>query len=106
MPGDEGDTWNAIQAERREKRRQNGPLNKSLIEKSGIPFESKNFGQVLVIRQPYKPTVAFYPATGKWLAEGSTVYAGGATAFIRWYSKQLRVDRLKVRALLNKGDVN
>ena len=85
--GDVGDTFNAIRAARKERRRANKPDNAQAIAESGVPHTVTNNGEAILFRQAGKPDADFYPSTGRWRSGGRT-YNGGAVAFLRWYAKR------------------
>lgn len=67
--------------------------NKALIETSGLKYRPGVYnGKSIVFqfRDPDKPTIDFYPHTGRWKIfrqRRPIMMEGGAEKFIRWYSK-------------------
>jgi len=60
--------------------------NTNLIRSAGLTFTSANNGEALLFRSVGKPSVDFYPSTGRWLLTGTgRVMSGGAQQFLRWY---------------------
>lgn len=47
----------------------------------------KNHGTALLLREPDKPKVDYYPSTGRWRSQGVT-YEGGLERFEAWYAQQ------------------
>lgn len=60
--------------------------NTQVLTESGIPFESRNNGETLLIREPGKPKFDFFPSTGRWRTENKT-FGGHAAKFIKMYQK-------------------
>ena len=67
--------------------------NEKIINESGIPYRPSCYNGnsiVFQFRDPEKPTVDFYPFTGKWRIHKHhkpVTMKGGAKAFVKWYSK-------------------
>lgn len=60
-----------------------------IFQESGLQFRIVNNGESILLREPGKPKVDFYPSTGRWRVAGvKQTYRGGAKAFMAWYQKQ------------------
>ncbi len=89
----EGETWKAVKAEVRAKRKKNAGAYLELLQASSIPFEISNRGETLIFRPSNRPNVLFWPSTGKWRVSkpGAKTFNGGATSFLKWYRETFRV---------------
>jgi hypothetical protein len=68
--------------------------NVAVIEKSGTRFqwERGEAKMAMLFREPDRPQVDFYPASGKWRICGhSECMDGGADRFLEWYASQRRL---------------
>lgn len=66
-----------------------GRENTASLEASGIPFTVSDGGRCLSFREPGKPTVDFYPHTGRRRRMKPKWVGGvGAEMFLRWYRAQ------------------
>ncbi len=81
--------WRDIHQEQAEKRRLRKDVNLSILRATTIPFEYRNGGDVVMLRNRAYPSLDFWPSTNKWLI-GSKYGLGDATAL---------VDMLKRRAM-------
>mgnify|MGYP001544540243 CR=1 FL=1 len=61
----------------------------AVIQASGIQHRITNGGETILFRQPGKPSVDFYPSTGRARINGNGARSfGGAAQFLAWYAKQ------------------
>lgn len=75
--------------------------NLAILRASGLAFTER--ADALIFREPGKPRVDFYPATGRWRVVGEgpdrrfragqrgedgRTFRGQARAFLAWYAKQ------------------
>jgi hypothetical protein len=81
--------WDAMSKEQREQRFHG---NVAVIEEAGMAYEWNKDRTAMLLREPGKPKVDFYPGTGTWKA-GNKGLKGGAVAFIGWYRKQRQPGR-------------
>lgn len=62
--------------------------NTAALIAAGLPFRASNNGECLMLREPGKPAVDFYPSSGRWRLPHSNVTMGGhADRFIAFYSR-------------------
>ncbi len=93
MPQDDDDGmtefWRDVREARKTKHQEMKEQNTRLLTEAGIAFREVNQGENLLIREPGKPNVDFYPSTGRWrIPQKNQTYSGGAQAFLSWYNKQ------------------
>ena len=63
--------------------------NAAALRAAGVRFEVRNEGAVLLLREPGKPAVDYYPGTGRWRVRGIVrTFGGRAGEFLNWYRKQ------------------
>lgn len=85
------DDFDAMRAHRKQKHAEWKERNlKTLLNSNNVTkLTIKSDGEVVLLREPGKPKVDFYPSTGRWRAAGQAkTYRGGAEAFLNWYAKQ------------------
>jgi len=84
------DAFRAMRDHYRGEHANNKAINLALIQQSGLKFRVTNNGECLVFRERGKPSVDFYPSSGRWRDVGPSKrnYNGGAEAFLRWYADQ------------------
>lgn len=70
--GDMGDMYRDWNKAKKEKRQANQESSTAILEKSGVKFESKNWGNHLVV-SGRKGLIDFWPSTGKFIPR----YEGG-----------------------------
>ena len=88
--GDMAEVFRDMTAAKKERHSKWWMQNMDIMEKSGIEYDTKNSGEVLIIRFTWpqgKPQVEFWPSTGRWRVRGK-IFKGGAKSFINWYNKQ------------------
>jgi len=86
--GDMAEEFRELTAAKKERHSEWHKLNMAIMDKSGIEYEIKNAGEVLIIKvTSSKPQVQFWPSTGRWMARNIT-HSGGAKSFINWYNRQ------------------
>ena len=92
--GDMADVCRDMTAAKKQRHSDWHKQNMAIMEKSGLPYDIKNDGEVLIVNGlrddahiKGKPQVQFWPSTGRWRARNKT-YSGGAKSFINWYKKQ------------------
>ena len=87
---DQAEYFRAINQHRQQERVQQKETNTAIIRRSGLTFRLTNNGECLVFREQSKPTVDFYPSSGRWRDVGPSKrnYTGGARAFLAWYAEQ------------------
>lgn len=65
--GDMGEVFNAMKEESKERRARHREQSSALLDKAGIPFESKNGGAHLIV-EGSECYIDFWPGTGKWIS--------------------------------------
>lgn len=80
----DNNNWKEVREEWQKRHASWKERNLRILEGSGLAFEVKNEGEVVLFRQRRKPRVDFYPSTGRW-KHNNFFFNGGATAFLRWY---------------------
>jgi len=77
--------------EANEFKRETAISNMVILENSGLSYQVKNSGTILLFRIPGKPAVDLYPTVNRWKLVGSKpqMMYGDASAFLAWYAKQL-----------------
>lgn len=66
MMGDMGEDFKALREHRKTKRQANKISSTEILTEKGIEFESKNFGEHLIIKDK-KAILDFYPSTGLFI---------------------------------------
>jgi len=60
------------------------------LEEEGLTnYETKNNGYALIFREQLMPPVDYYPSTGTWRVNKTTMH-GDVNEFIKWYLKEQR----------------
>jgi hypothetical protein len=65
--------------------------NTKMLDAHNLPYEAKNNGTILLLRNINKPKIDYYPGVNKWkiigVAHGSTdIYrTGNVNTFVSWY---------------------
>jgi hypothetical protein len=85
---DDGNWYGDLKALKQAQHREWKQQNMDVLNQSGIPFTSKNFGEHLMFRERGKPKVDFYPSTGRWKVTGKGITGGHAERFLEWYRQQ------------------
>ena len=64
-------------------------LNHAILKASGYKYETKP--TALLFREGGKPSVDFYPHTGRWKdnSDKNRMHKGGAAKFLDWYIKRV-----------------
>jgi hypothetical protein len=65
--GDMGEVFNAMKEESKERRASHREQSPKLLDRAGIPFESKNGGAHLIV-EGSECYIDFWPGTGKWIS--------------------------------------
>ena len=87
--GDMGEIFREMKADRQDRHRTYWAKNMSALEKSGLEFRVAN-RECVLFRETGKPSVDFYPSTGRYRVNGGKARSGSAERFINWYEKQTR----------------
>lgn len=91
--GDMGELYNARRAEQKRRHSDNRRYARALFADSGLVYEERNLAEAILLREPGKPKVDYYPSTGRWRVAGEPrTYNGGPEAFFAWYEKQVARD--------------
>lgn len=64
--GEHAEIWNAIRADRRERRHRNRELSPQILDAHGVSYVSKNDGAHLIVSHG-ELVIDFWPGTGKWV---------------------------------------
>lgn len=65
--GDMGEVFNAMKEESKDRRASHREQSPLMLERAGIPFESRNMGAHLIV-EGKDCFIDFWPGTGKWNA--------------------------------------
>ena len=87
--GDVGEMGEALRDCRKERHAEWREKNLAALRASGLRFAERE--TAVLFREGGKPSVDFYPHTGRWRVVGagrSQTMRGGAKAFLAWYAKQ------------------
>lgn len=85
---EEAELWNKIREDRKKQHEEWWQLNTDELRKSGIRYRVAS-EECYIFRNVGKPSVDFYPSTGRWRVAGlSRTFSGGATKFINWYKSK------------------
>lgn len=66
MTSEDGEMWKSVKVIKQEKRAKNRENSATILEQSGIPFTSHNYGAHLVV-EGREGFIDFWPGTGKWI---------------------------------------
>lgn len=81
--GDMGDLYRDLHAEERQRAEKRKAENLAILRASVIPFEYRNGGDVVLIRNRAYPSIDFYPTKNKWRV-GTRYVLGSAQALLDW----------------------
>lgn len=81
--GDVGDLYRDLHAEERKRAEKRKAENLAILRASVLPFEYRNGGDVVLIRDKAYPAVDFYPSTNKWRV-GTRYVLGSAQQLLDW----------------------
>lgn len=79
--------WSDFRAEQAEKRRIRKEANLSILRSTTIPFEYRNGGDVVMLRNKAYPVIDFWPSTNKWLI-GAKYGMGDAAALVEMLKRR------------------
>ena len=105
VAGDVGELFKDLKLEKKEQHNTAKHLNTEALKAAGVAFQSANNGECLMLRNPKKPAVDFYPSTGRWRPVGYFAGQGGeggAKALLEWYWKQDWPERLTMEAQVDQ----
>lgn len=87
--GDMGDDFAAMSTAKQERHQEWKAQNMAVLNSSDLNFKAVNFEETVLIREPGKPKVDFFPSSGRWRVAGvARTFQGGAQSFLDWYRKQ------------------
>lgn len=86
-PETTGDFWREKKKLGQLKRASNREQAPILMTEAGIPFESKNGGAHLIVRDG-ELVINFWPGTGLWVVQGHPMHHRGVFKLIRYVKKQ------------------
>lgn len=90
--------YQSLKEERKERKSASLEENMKAINESGLPYETRNNGTVILFRLPGKPDVDFYPTTNHWhiiIANERLKMDGNAKKFLKWFEKQHITDSFR-----------
>ncbi len=79
--------WREIHAEEQAKREARKVANLAVLRATTIPFEYRNFGDVVLLRNKSYPGLDFYPGTNKWKV-GARFMLGDAHELVLWLKRR------------------
>lgn len=81
--GDVGDLYRDLHTEERERAEKRKAENLANLRASVLPFEYRNGGDVVLIRDKAYPAIDFYPSRNKWRV-GTRYVLGSAQQLLDW----------------------
>ena len=79
--------WRSIHQEEQAKRAARKEANLAILRGTTIPFEYRNFGDVVLLRNKAYPAVDFYAGTNHWKVGGKNMM-GDAHQLVLWLKRR------------------
>lgn len=76
-----------LRREQQEKGQVRKEANLKVLRSTTIPFEFRNSGDVVILRNKHYPAVDFYPTKNKWTV-GTRTVLGDAHEFVLWLKRR------------------
>lgn len=81
-PNEDTAMWAAFRTDKQQAARARKEANIAILRASTIPFQFRNGGDVVLVREKGYPSVDFWPSVDKWTMNGKTTH-GDASALIK-----------------------
>ena len=96
--GDMGEIFREMEAIAKTRRAARNIRNMKILQDSGVEFESKNDGAILLFRGVPGWTVTYYPTKGWWyIPEMNAKGRGPADLFLAWYARAIEIKKREER---------
>lgn len=79
--------YQALHQEQQEKGQARKEVNLKVLRGTTLPFEFRNGGDVVLLRNKHYPAVDFYPTKNKWTV-GTRTMLGDAHEFVLWLKRR------------------
>ncbi|ADX42575.1 hypothetical protein [Tetrasphaera phage TJE1] len=79
--------YEELRREQQEKGQVRKEANLRVLRGTTIPFEFRNGGDVVILRNKHYPAVDFYPTKNKWTV-GTRTVLGDAHEFVLWLKRR------------------